>query len=90
MRCRTGLRALALDTVVKIQMDNYGTAEEFCSLEDKTCKGDLAIDHILGNGSWERQYLKAVAFFNEIIRGHYPTNQLRLLCHSHNTREGLV
>lgn len=63
-----------------------GTIE--CSLEDESCKGELQIDHMLGDGVEERKHISAQQLYGRIVNGKRKTDDLQILCRSHNKRLG--
>ncbi len=58
-----------------------------CKLEDDSCKGRLEIDHVNGDGAEERSEKASSRFYRDIIDGERKTNDLRVLCSSHNRRK---
>lgn len=61
-----------------------------CILKNDTCKGQLVIDHIKGDGIAERTIRNHNAFYRRIVDGRRKTHDLRILCHSHNLRTKTV
>jgi hypothetical protein len=81
--------SLALSTVASHPMN--GTLHDLglpeCKFQDDSCSGRLNIDHINGDGEKERATKQAITFYREIVAGERKTDDLRVLCQSHNERE---
>ncbi len=60
-----------------------------CVLRDDSCSSHLEIDHIKGDGAKERSEKAHNTFYRAIVAGRRKTDDLRILCHSHNLRERL-